>query len=132
LAELCFFDSVAHQHFGYNDQLLDSKFYTYNMQELPKFDETFGPILKILDNGLEIHHRALVSAVRDRFYDNLPKEILDLKTKSGDSLIENRIAWGKSYLKKGGYVHYPKRGFVQITDKGLSAVASDIDLKKVT
>lgn len=102
------------------------------MQELPKFDETFGPILKILDNGLEIHHRALVSAVRDRFYANLPKEILDLKTKSGDSLIENRIAWGKSYLKKGGYVHYPKRGFVQITDKGLSAVASDIDLKKVT
>ena len=42
------------------------------------------------------------------------------KTKSGGRLIENRIAWGKSYLKKGGLVHYPQRGYVQITEKGKS------------
>jgi restriction system protein len=102
------------------------------MQELPKFDETFSPILKILANGAEMHHRALVSAVREQFYSELPKEILDLKTKSGDPLLENRIAWGKSYLKKGGYVHYPRRGFVQITDKGRTAATTEIDLKSVT
>jgi restriction system protein len=102
------------------------------MQELPKFDETFGPILKILANGAEVHHRALVSAVREQFYSELPKEILGLKTKSGDPLLENRIAWGKSYLKKGGYVHYPRRGFVQITEKGRTAATTDIDLKSVT
>jgi restriction system protein len=33
-------------------------------------------------------------------------------------LIDNRIAWGKSYLKKGGYITFPQRGFVQITEKG--------------
>jgi restriction system protein len=102
------------------------------MQELPKFDETFSPILKILANGAEIQHRALVSAVREQFYSELPNEILDLKTKSGDPLLENRIAWGKSYLKKGGYVHYPRRGFVQITDKGRTAATTEIDLKSVT
>lgn len=33
-------------------------------------------------------------------------------------LIDNRIAWGKSYLKKGGYIFFPERGHVQITEKG--------------
>jgi restriction system protein len=44
---------------------------------------------------------------------------LEEKIKSGDVLIENRIAWGISYLKQSEYVKYPKRGFVQITPKGL-------------
>jgi restriction system protein len=102
------------------------------MQELPKFNETFGPILKILSSGETIHHRDLVRAVREQFYSHLPEELSDLKTKSGDPLLENRIAWGKSYLKKGGFVHYPQRGRVQITDKGSAAVTSDLDLKSVT
>jgi restriction system protein len=102
------------------------------MQQLPKFDETFAPILKVLSNGEVIDHRALVNSVQERFYSHLSKEILDLKTKSGDPLLENRIAWGKSYLKKGGLVHYPKRGQVQITEKGLAAQNSDLNLKSVT
>lgn len=44
---------------------------------------------------------------------------MEEKIKSGDVLIENRIAWGISYLKQSEYVKYPKRGFVQITPKGL-------------
>lgn len=86
--------------------------------ELPKFHETFNPILDILKDGKTIHHRELIKRVTDKFYSNLPEELLLQKTKSGEVLITNRIAWGKSYLKKGGYIHYPKRGTVQITKKG--------------
>jgi restriction system protein len=32
-------------------------------------------------------------------------------------IIDNRIALGKSYLKKGGYIYFPERGHVQITEK---------------
>jgi len=46
-------------------------------------------------------------------------------------LIRNRIAWGKSYLKKGGFVHYPERGMVQITKKGKDASNRKIKLKDV-
>ena len=46
-------------------------------------------------------------------------------------MLGNRIAWGKSYLKKGGFVQYPKRGFVHITEKG-AAAKSELDLKDVT
>lgn len=96
--------------------------------ELPKFNETFLPILKVLSDGTTIKGRDLVRIVENRYYSNLPKDLLEEKTKSGDRLIENRIAWGKSYLKKGGLVHYPQRGYVQITEKGKSIKPESVTL----
>lgn len=89
-------------------------------QELPKFHETFNPILDILSNGEIIHTRVMQKRVIEKYYAHLPKELLEETTKSGENLINNRIAWGKSYLKKGGYIHYPSRGNVQITEKGVA------------
>jgi len=86
--------------------------------EIPKFHETFNPILEVLNDGKILKSRELIKIVIEKFYADLPLELLEQKTKSGEVLIENRIAWGKSYLKKGGYIHFPKRGLVQITDKG--------------
>ncbi len=100
--------------------------------ELPKFNETFNPILDILSDGQIIHRSELLKRVEDKYYSNLPTELLEMKTKSGDILIKNRIAWGKSYLKKGGYVSYPKRGMVQITQKGKDALNKKLELKEVT
>ena len=99
--------------------------------ELPKFNETFLPILEVLKDGQTIKGRELVRLVEDKFYSELPEELLQQKTKSGERLIENRIAWGKSYLKKGGLVHYPQRGFVQITDKGKEAKPENVNLSDI-
>lgn len=86
--------------------------------EIPKFDETFVPILETLKNGKVFKTRELIEEVKKKFYSELTSDQLRQETKSGDLLIDNRIAWGKSYLKKGGYVFFPERGHVQITDKG--------------
>jgi restriction system protein len=86
--------------------------------EIPKFDETFIPILEILRTGKVYKTRELIEDVKTKFYSGLTEEQLKIETKSGDLLIDNRIAWGKSYLKKGGYVFFPERGHVQITEKG--------------
>ncbi len=99
--------------------------------ELPKFNETFLPILEVLSDGETIKGRDLIRLVEERFYSDLPTELSEQTTKSGDRLIENRIAWGKSYLKKGGLVHYPQRGFVQITEKGKSAKAENVSLDNI-
>jgi restriction system protein len=99
--------------------------------ELPKFNETFLPILEILRNGDVIKGRDLVRLVEDRFYSDLPQALLEQTTKSGDRVIENRIAWGKSYLKKGGLVHYPQRGYVQITEKGKSTKPENVSLNDI-
>ena len=98
--------------------------------EIPKFHETFNPILEILSDGKTIHTREMQKLVIEKYYSQLPKELLEKKTKSGEILINNRIAWGKSYLKKGGYIEYPERGHVKITDKGLKQKA-ELSLKNV-
>jgi len=99
--------------------------------EIPKFNETFLPILEVLKDGEVIKGRDLVRLVEERFYLGLPQDLLEQTTKSGDRLIENRIAWGKSYLKKGGLVHYPQRGYVQITEKGKSAKLENVSLDDI-
>lgn len=98
--------------------------------EIPKFHETFTPILEILSDGEVIRFRELQKLVIEKYFSHLTIEQLSEKTKSGDNLINNRIAWGKSYLKKGGYIIYPVRGSVKITEKGLSQ-KSVLSLKKV-
>lgn len=87
--------------------------------EIPKYNETFNPILEALSNDEILHRRELIKRVIKNSYLHLPNELLQEKIKSGDVLIENRIAWGISYLKQSEYIKYPKRGFVQITPKGL-------------
>lgn len=98
--------------------------------EIPKFHETFNPILEVLSNEKTIHTRELQLAVINRYFSYLTEEQLSEKTKSGENLINNRIAWGKSYSKKGGYISYPERGNVKITEKGLRQ-KSELTLKNV-
>lgn len=92
--------------------------------ELPKYHETFMPILETLSSVESISSRELATRVRDKYYSDLPKELLDKKTSTGANTLIDRILWGKSYLKMGKFVFYPKRGMVQIGEKGKQALAS--------
>lgn len=86
--------------------------------ELPKYHETFLPILEVLATVEYLHNRDLGLRVRKKYYSNLPQDLLNQKTSTGANVLLDRISWGKSYLKMGRFVDYPKRGMVQITEKG--------------
>jgi len=86
--------------------------------ELPKYHETFIPILETLNTIEFISSRDLAFQVLQNYYSDLSKELLSKKTSSGVNVLIDRIGWGKSYLKMGKFITYPKRGMVQITDKG--------------
>lgn len=88
------------------------------MNSLPKYHETFLPVLKILQDGKIISYSDMRKLVRDTYFSNLSEEALSKKTKAGDQLILNRIGWAKAYLKQAGLLTQPERGMVQITDKG--------------
>lgn len=92
--------------------------------ELPKYHETFMPILEILSSNKSISGRELAIRVRDKYYSDLPKKLLDKKTSTGANTLIDPVLWGKSYLKMGKFVFYPKRGIVQIGEKGKQALAS--------
>ncbi len=89
-----------------------------SLHELPKYHETFTPILEILNSGKTLHYNDLRKKVRDQYYSNLPEELLNQKTSTGANTLLDRIGWGKSYLKQGKFLDYPERGIVQITEKG--------------
>ena len=103
-------------------------------KQIPKFHETFIPILKALEQLDEIHSEELKRKVRDSSYADLSTEQLTQKISSGGLLIINRIGWGISYLKHGKFVEQPRRAYVKITAKGLTALKSGqltyADLKK--
>ena len=86
--------------------------------EIPKYHETYIPVLETLNTAESLNSRDLASRVRDTYYSDLPQELLNEKTSSGGNVLLDRISWGKSYLKMGKFVSYPKRGMVQITEKG--------------
>ena len=92
--------------------------------EMPKFHETFLPILDVLSDGKILHYNDLKIKVRDKHFTDLTEDLLAKKTKNGDQLILNRIGWGKTYLKFGKFVSQPERAMVQITDKGLKQLKS--------
>ena len=90
--------------------------------ESPKYHESFIPILETLNSVESLPSRELASRVRDKYYSHLPQELLSQKTSSGANVILDRILWGKSYLKMAKFLAYPKRGIVQITEKGKNAL----------
>jgi restriction system protein len=91
--------------------------------QIPKFHETFIPILTVLSSGDVLHYEELRRRVRDQFYAELPNELLEQKTTSGDLLILNRIGWGKAYLKQAKFIVQPRRAYVSITEKGKQQLA---------
>jgi restriction system protein len=88
--------------------------------QIPKFHETFIPILKVLENKEELHYEELKRRVRDTFYLGLPQALLEQKTSTGSLLLMNRIGWGKAYLKQAKFIEQPRRAYVKITAKGLN------------
>ena len=99
---------------------------------LPKFNETFIPILTVLSNGKILTAAQLRNKVKAEHYAHLTEEDFEATTKQGKNLLFDRIDWGKTYLKLGGFIQQPKRGVAQINEAGIAALKSGIlSLKEV-
>ena len=55
--------------------------------EIPKYHETFIPILETLNTTGAISSRDLASQVLQNYYSNLPQELLNKKTSSGANIL---------------------------------------------
>lgn len=86
--------------------------------DMPKMDETFIPILDALNDKGSMRYKDLIRYVRDKYYADLPVELLNQTTDTGLNKLLSRIDWGQAYLKMGKFVIYPERGIVEITEKG--------------
>jgi 5-methylcytosine-specific restriction protein B len=84
---------------------------------LPRFDLLMIPFLRLLSDGREQLAREVYQKLKSEM--GLEKyDVITLES-TGQPLFDNRAAWAKSYLKKAELVDFPRRGFVQISEKGL-------------
>ena len=96
---------------------------------VPKFDKFLTCILKVLGDGKTYRLKEVAAKCADalKISEEDRKVLLPSKRQT---VLANRVAWAKTYLKKAGLVDSPQHGFVVLTEAGKGVLADDPD--KVT
>jgi len=88
---------------------------------IPDYQSLMLPLLKQTSDGREHSFPDLVDALAAEF--KLTEvERRELLPSGGQFVFANRVGWARTYLKKAGLLSAPKRGTVQITDRGLQVL----------
>jgi restriction system protein len=84
---------------------------------IPKYQEIMLSLLQFLERRGECSFREAVEALATHF--NLsPEEQQQLLPSGQQPIFENRVGWARTYLKKAGLLDAPRRGSMQITQRG--------------
>ena len=82
------------------------------------------PLLRFFSDGKEHRISEAVEALSKEF--NLSeKEKNELLPSGQQTIIRNRIAWAKAYMRKAGLLASPTRGLDRITQRGLDILANN-------
>lgn len=91
---------------------------------IPGYQDFMLPLLQAVSDGGQYSIRDLTEQLANRV--GLGQEERQQLLPSGQqTVVANRVAWAKSYLKKAGLIDSPKRGTVRITQDGLKALAQN-------
>lgn len=88
---------------------------------IPNHQTVMLPLLDFLSDGEEHHLREAIGALADHF--GLSKEErLNLLPSGKYPTFNNRVGWAGTYMKEAGLIERPHRGYMKITDRGLSVL----------
>lgn len=87
---------------------------------IPKFFECFPIIMDCLSGG----ESYTAKEIREFLFkkQNISEEEKQQLLPSGIPILNNRIGWALTYLKKSGLIEYPQRGVYHITSRGKEAI----------
>ena len=90
---------------------------------VPDFQSMMLPLLEAIADGAEHPNSAVYELVARQM--NVSAEDMQLMHSGGEQTVfYNRVAWGKTYLKKAGLIQSPKRGTIQITESGRTVLTN--------
>ena len=98
---------------------------------IPDFQSVMLPIMEIASDKNIHSSRDIITNLSTK-YKLTEEEKNELLPSGKQPIFENRIGWAKTHLKKAGLLIYPKRGCIQITERGLSLLGKKpqlIDMK---
>ena len=89
---------------------------------VPTVDRLLHPVLEVLTDGQTRELSDVVDAVADTL--GLSAENRELRTKSGSTVLENRVGWVRTSLVRAGLIDQPRASTAAITEAGRTALAN--------
>lgn len=99
--------------------------------EIPDYQTLMLPFLKFLADGKEYHIREVIEHL-SQVYHLTEKQRNELLPSGRQPIIDNRVGWARTYLKKAGLLDSVRRGYFKITERGLEVLHKNtkkIDVK---
>lgn len=85
---------------------------------IPDYQTIMLPLLKLVKAEGPISNQTAIEKISDEF--KLTKEErLELLPSGQQEIINNRVNWARTYLKKAGLIDAPSRGVSTITEEGI-------------
>lgn len=85
---------------------------------IPDYQSVMLPLLRSVSDGKEHSFPSTVDALAEE-YRLTDSERRELLPSGGQFVFNSRVGWARTYMKKALLLSAPKRGVVQITDRGL-------------
>ena len=88
---------------------------------LPTYQDLYPDLLSVVRDRKEYSMRE----VRERLATALEvskQDLEELLPSGRQRVFESRVGWAKTYLVKAGLLQQPRRGIIQITDRGIEAL----------
>lgn len=98
---------------------------------MPKFHKIMYPILDYIQDGQEYNVKEISNKIRDKYFE-LSEEQKNEKVSNGYTRFHDRLMWARTYLSKAGLVNNTRRGFIQITDRGLEVLKNKSSEKDIS
>lgn len=88
---------------------------------VPDFQSIMLPLLKYLNDEKEHTLREVIERISNEF--NLTDEEKVIMLPSGrQPMIDNRVGWARTYMKKAGLIIMPRRGYMKISKEGMEVL----------
>ena len=92
---------------------------------IPDYQSIMLPLLKFIRDGREHSFRETVEALATQF-ELTASERKELLPSGQQAIFDNRVGWARTYLKKAGLIKSARRGFFQITDRGMQTLSENL------
>lgn len=85
---------------------------------IPDYQTVMKPLLEFLAENPGQHRMQDVVEAMIKHFNLSENERQELLPSGQQAVIDNRVGWARTYMKKAGLLDDPKRGYVQISQKG--------------
>jgi restriction system protein len=102
-------------------QIKRARYRIFGAMSIPDYQSLMLPLLKHVSDRKEHSFPSLVDALAED-YKLADSERRELLPSGGQFVFDNRVGWARTYMKKAGLLSSPKRGVMQITERGLQVL----------